>query len=177
MNSAANIGYTEMDSPIGTLVVAATDAGVCHIEFGSMEEHREELEAWSARWVKTRTWIRRDEELADVREQLEAYFRGDRRRFDVRLDLRGTAFQRKVWAALCEIPYGSTVSYKEIGQRIGNAKAVRAVGGANHCNPVPIIVPCHRVIGADGSLVGYGGGLHIKKYLLELEAPHEIRGH
>jgi methylated-DNA-[protein]-cysteine S-methyltransferase len=95
---------------------------------------------------------------------------GQRKTFELTLAFEGTEFQKKVWTALCSIPYGQTISYKELAERIGNPKAVRAVGAANGANPIPIIVPCHRVIGSDGSLTGFGGGLPLKKRLLELES-------
>jgi methylated-DNA-[protein]-cysteine S-methyltransferase len=114
-------------------------------------------------------WVRDAQAFDEAAGQLHQYFRGERSRFDVKLDLKGTPFQVKVWQALSQIPYGSVCSYKDIGQAVESTKAVRAVGGANNRNPVPIIVPCHRVIGANGLLVGYGGGLHIKTYLLQLE--------
>ena len=113
--------------------------------------------------------VRETELLSEARAQLLAYFSGERRTFTLPLAPAGTAFQRRVWRALCEIPYGETVSYKEVAQRIGNEKAARAVGRANNRNPLPIIIPCHRVIGASGALVGYGGGLGIKEKLLALE--------
>jgi len=100
---------------------------------------------------------------------LAEYFDGKRRRFDLPVDLYGTPFQLRVWRELKKIPYGEVRSYKELARAIGSPKAVRAVGGANNKNPVPILVPCHRVIGSNGSLVGYGGGLSIKEYLLKLE--------
>jgi O-6-methylguanine DNA methyltransferase len=167
------IYYSEMESPIGTLVLGATTKGLCQIEFGNMADSQQKLVVWSRRWMQTERWIPDGDKLAPAREQLEQYFRGERKQFELILDLRGTLFQQKVWTALAVIPYGSTASYKDIGQQIGQASAVRAVGGANHCNPIPIIVPCHRVIGADGTMVGYGGGLHIKKHLLGLEG-HEV---
>ena len=102
-------------------------------------------------------------------KQLEEYFAGERKTFDVPLDLWGTPFQQEVWKALLQIPYGETRSYQDIAQSVGNPKAVRAVGGANGRNPVPVIVPCHRVIRSDGNLGGYGGGLDIKRDLLDLE--------
>lgn len=102
-------------------------------------------------------------------QQLEEYFRGERKDFDLPLDLRGTPFQLAIWEALTTIPYGETRSYKEIAQQINNPKACRAVGLANNRNPVSIVVPCHRVIGSNGKLVGYGGGLAIKERLLEIE--------
>lgn len=107
--------------------------------------------------------------LEEARRQLDEYFKGGRQEFSVRLDLRGTEFQRKVWAELRKIPFGQTRSYGEIARACGRGGAARAVGGANHMNPVVILVPCHRVIGADGSLTGFGGGLWRKKWLLEHE--------
>lgn len=107
--------------------------------------------------------------LKEAARQLKSYFAGELKEFSLPLAPEGTAFMKQVWAALCEIPYGKTASYKDIAEKIGRPKAARAVGLANNRNPIPIIIPCHRVIGADGSLVGYGGGLDIKKRLLELE--------
>ncbi len=114
-----------------------------------------------------------------VFRQLDEYFAGARRSFDFPYRLHGTLFQEKVWAALREIPYGETRSYKDIAEAIGHPRAFRAVGMANHANPVFIAVPCHRVIGADGSLVGYGGGLEMKTALLELEKKYcaEVEAH
>ena len=113
--------------------------------------------------------IRETEVLKTAGKQLLEYFTGRRKNFGLPLAPAGTEFQRRVWQALCHIPYGETVSYKEIAKKINNDKATRAVGMANHRNPIPIFIPCHRVIGANGKLVGYGGGLEIKKALLELE--------
>jgi len=104
--------------------------------------------------------------------QLSEYFDGKRKEFNLPLQMQGTEFQRKIWSALKEIPYGETCSYKDLAIKIGSPKAVRAVGGANHNNPFIIVVPCHRVIGASGKLVGYGGGLEMKQLLLELERKH-----
>lgn len=107
--------------------------------------------------------------LDEAAKQLEEYFRGQRQKFDLPLNPQGTTFQKKVWEALCQIPYGETRSYKDVANMIGNPKACRAVGGANNKNPIMIVVPCHRVIGANGKLIGYDGGLELKKYLLNLE--------
>jgi methylated-DNA-[protein]-cysteine S-methyltransferase len=112
---------------------------------------------------------RDDDALADAATQLSEYFSRARQSFDLDLALRGTAFQTKVWAELAEIPYGATATYGEIAARVGNAKASRAVGMANNRNPIALIIPCHRVIGASGKLVGYGGGLPAKEFLLALE--------
>jgi O-6-methylguanine DNA methyltransferase len=166
------IVYAEMESPIGPLVVAATERGICHIDFGAFRDGEPELRRWSRRWLDADRWVRDEDALRDAVRQLSLYFAGERKTFDLPLDLRGTPFQLRVWNALLEVGYGRTASYKEIGRRIGAEKAVRAVGGANNRNPVPIIVPCHRIVGSDGSLVGYGGGLHIKSFLLKLEESH-----
>ncbi|NLM73573.1 MAG: methylated-DNA--[protein]-cysteine S-methyltransferase [Clostridiaceae bacterium] len=107
--------------------------------------------------------------LKEAAKQLEEYFAGKRKTFDLPLSPKGTDFQRKVWDVLTRIPYGETLSYGDVAKKIGNPKACRAVGMANNKNPIPIIIPCHRVIGSSGKLVGYGGGLHIKEKLLELE--------
>jgi methylated-DNA-[protein]-cysteine S-methyltransferase len=108
--------------------------------------------------------------LDEGKKQLEEYFDGKRQEFSLPLHLEGTTFQKKVWQALQEIPYGATKSYQEVAVNVGNKNSVRAVGGANHHNPISIIVPCHRVIGKNGTLVGYGGGLDVKAFLLGLEA-------
>lgn len=113
--------------------------------------------------------VRKTELLAEASQQLLEYFSGKRRVFTLPLAPAGTGFQRRVWQALCRIPYGETVSYQAVARAIGNEKAVRAVGQANHRNPIPIIIPCHRVIGKGGALVGYGGGLKIKETLLAME--------
>jgi len=151
--------YTEIQSPIGGIVLAGDDQGLRHIRFlGGTPPERLEPE-----WRQDRAG------LATVVEQLEAYFAGELRDFDLVLAPRGTAFQECVWRALAEIPYGHTISYGKLAERIGRAGSSRAVGSANGRNPLPIVLPCHRVIGSDGSLTGYGGGLPIKKALLELE--------
>ncbi|MBX5444189.1 MAG: methylated-DNA--[protein]-cysteine S-methyltransferase [Sphaerobacter sp.] len=108
--------------------------------------------------------------VEQAREELTAYFEGRLQRFTVPLDPVGTAFQRRVWAEVAAIPYGETATYRQIAERIGNPRAVRAVGAANGANPLAIIIPCHRVVGSDGSLTGYGGGLAVKRALLDLEA-------
>lgn len=148
-----------MDSPIGTLTLVADGAGLCSIDFPPPASPPPGV-AW------------RDGDggvLADARSQLEEYFAGTRRDFDLRLSPHGTDFQRQVWAALAAIPYGRTWSYRDIAHRIGRPTATRAVGAANGRNPLPIVVPCHRVIGANGTLTGFGGGLPIKAFLLRLE--------
>lgn len=150
--------YRIVDSPIGPLTLAGRDDCLSHLRM--VDQTYEPNRAG---------WERNDAAFPDAAEQLLAYFAGDCTEFELRLDMAGTAFQRRVWDALLTIPYGQTRSYGEIARQIGAAGASRAVGLANGRNPVGIIVPCHRVIGTNGSLTGYGGGLARKKVLLELE--------
>jgi methylated-DNA-[protein]-cysteine S-methyltransferase len=148
--------YTTIRSPIGELMLAGDERGLARLEMAPFS-----IDA---------AWERDDDHFADVFRQLGEYFAGDRHEFELELALAGNPFELEVWAALLEIPYGETVSYGEIARGIGHPDAPRAVGVANGRNPVAVIVPCHRVIGADGSLTGYGGGLDRKRFLLELES-------
>jgi len=144
-----------ISSPIGALLIGASSEGLAEVSF------KHDLGA---------DMTREPNAILDACEaQLGEYFDGKRLSFDVPLDLRGTPFQLSVWRALLLIPCGQTWSYGQVARQIGREKAARAIGGANHNNPVAIIVPCHRVIGGDGKLVGYGGGIHIKQWLLEHE--------
>jgi len=156
--------FTEHASPLGTLLLAASGRGLCGLYF---EEHKY--------FDGPRDWQRNDQHalLRDTASQLDEYFAGHRAGFNLALDLRGTPFQQAVWRALLALPYGATSHYGEIARRIDNPKAIRAAGTAIGRNPVSIIVPCHRVLGATGELSGYAGGLERKRYLLDLE--HEPR--
>jgi len=158
--------YCDYKSPLGTLYIAATEKGVCKIAFpGRCEKD-------FIPWMNNHFSICErniNPVLHQAITQLDEYFQGQRKVFEVPLDLIGTDFQKKVWEELIHIPYGTVVTYRYIAERIGNPKASRAVGGANNKNPVPIIIPCHRVIGRNGSLVGYAAGLEIKERLLKLE--------
>ena len=145
-----------LESPVGPLTLQAEDGALTAILFG---DRRKGLPG-------------DDPVLEQAVGELMEYFTGYRREFTVPVHMRGTVFQREVWAALCEIPYGATASYGDIARRIGRPRACRAVGMANHRNPVPIIVPCHRVIGSSGALTGYGGGLPVKSFLLAWEKEH-----
>lgn len=148
---------------------------IYHSPFGNMELSYEEDGVISLQMAKEGTKGKAPFGLAlKVFRELDEYFQGRRRTFDFPCRTHGTAFQEKVWAALREIPYGETRSYRDIAEAIGHPKAYRAVGMANNANPLFIIIPCHRVIGADGSLTGYGGGLPMKKALLMLEKKHGI---
>ncbi len=151
--------YTVMDSPVGPLLLVGSPAGLAEIRF--TPEGR--IPAPEPGWTHD------PEAFKDVVAQLRDYFAGERQEFSLTLDPHGTPFQREVWAALQTIPYGVTITYGELARRIGKPNAVRAVGAANGQNPLPIVIPCHRVIGSDGSLTGYGGGLPIKRALLDLE--------
>ena len=159
MTTTTTITTTTMDSPVGTLTLTAVDGRLTGLHMDG-QRHAPSTSA---------DWERDDAGLAAIVEQLEAYFAGSRATFDVPLDLAGTDFQRRVWAGLLEIPYGETTSYGELARRVGRPGASRAVGLANGRNPVAIIVPCHRVIGANGTLTGYGGGLDRKVWLLDHE--------
>jgi len=144
------------DSPIGILELSATKKGLCGLYFVDEKKSAE----------KSSRILRR------TARQLDKYFKGKRERFKISLDIQGTAFQQKVWKELLKIPYGSTKSYLDIAKHLGDPKAIRAVGSANGKNKISIIIPCHRVIGDDGSMVGYGGGIWRKKWLLEHEAKY-----
>ena len=163
---ATTLYFTEFSSPIGTIQLRGTDAALTGV---FMEEHRHQP-------ARPREAVRDDGPLRTARCELEAYFAGERREFSLALAPAGTPFQQRVWQALREIPYGATISYGELARRIGQPRAVRAVGLANGRNPLSIIVPCHRVIGADGTLTGYGGGLARKRFLLALESGAEREG-
>ena len=141
-----------VDTPLGRMYISSDGENITGLRFGSCESETP------------------DAVLMKAKAELQEYFAGQRKSFDLPLKPEGTPFQQSVWRALCEIPYGETASYGQIAERIGNKKACRAVGMANNRNPIAIIIPCHRVIGAGGKLTGYAGGLDKKEFLLELEA-------
>ncbi len=157
---------TYLDSPLGALLVSRDEEGITGLCLPSGKHRRDPDPRWE----------RDDNAFADVRDQLAAYFAGERTEFDLLLHLVGTDFQLSAWAALRRIPYGQTRSYREQAEAIGAPNASRAVGAANGRNPISIVVPCHRVIGADGSLTGYGGGIEAKRWLLDHECDHATRG-
>ena len=162
--------YGFLTTPVGRLLVARDPEGVRRIHFNGPRKGP----AQAGPYVRTGDaprpgWERHDRAFDDVATQLTEYFEGHRRTFELPLAPEGTPFQMRVWNALREIPYGETISYGELAARIGDRSASRAVGLANGSNPLPIVIPCHRVIGANGKLTGYGGGLPIKQQLLTLE--------
>jgi methylated-DNA-[protein]-cysteine S-methyltransferase len=155
--------YSQHNSPIGPLNIAVSERGLMLLEFDRGQFPPQNGKFVNALWKESAK-----KTIASVR-QLKEYFARQRRSFTVPLDLRGTSFQKRCWQALLEIPYGETRTYAEMARAIGHPQAFRAVGMANHDNPVAVIVPCHRVIASDGTLGGYGGGLRIKQRLLDLE--------
>lgn len=165
---------TTIESPVGELTLTATDEGLTGVYFerGSHPPSERDVS----------TWVRDDGArgrasavLAEAKAQLASYFAGERTTFDLPLAPRGTDFQQRVWTELRAIAFGATTSYGDIARKIGAPKAVRAVGAANGRNPLPIIVPCHRVVGSDGSLTGFGGGIEKKQWLLQHEGAFEAR--
>ncbi|MBX9677727.1 MAG: methylated-DNA--[protein]-cysteine S-methyltransferase [Gemmataceae bacterium] len=149
--------YMTIPSPIGTLMLVGDETALKQIRFGREAE------------TVPADWVRDDEALREARRQLEEYFRGERTEFDLPLAPEGTVFQKRVWQALLAVEYGASACYQEIAHALGNPTGARAVGLANSRNPLPIVIPCHRIIGKSGTLVGYAGGLEIKKFLLAHE--------
>jgi methylated-DNA-[protein]-cysteine S-methyltransferase len=157
----ASISYLKMKSPLGDLYLLEKNQKLAAIYF----EHD-----WK-NYFKTQSDIEESKEkvLVETKKQLDEYFKGKRKKFEIPMQLEGTPFQIQAWKTLLKIPFGKTVSYKEQAQMAGKTKAIRAIGSANGCNQIPIIIPCHRVVASDGGLGGYSGGLKIKEYLLALE--------
>src|SRR5690348_10312155 len=158
------LAYTTIDSPVGPLLMAGGQDGLHLLHFMTGRRPKS----------PDRTWTEDKKPFKEVIHQLKAYFAGKLKDFDVPLVLHGTDFQLLVWRRLQKIPYGETVSYGQIARELGNPEASRAVGLANGSNPIPIIVPCHRVIGSNGNLTGFGGGLPVKEKLLALESKQKI---
>ncbi|MFD1037598.1 methylated-DNA--[protein]-cysteine S-methyltransferase [Virgibacillus byunsanensis] len=163
--------YDEMDSPIGTLLLVSDGEKVVRIEFGALANLTDKTKKWLGTHFGEPIFVQHPEKVRQAKDELMEYFAGKRKEFTVDFSYHGTPFQKKVWQALFrKIPYGETKTYKDIAVAAGNPKAVRAVGGAVNRNPFSIVVPCHRVIGTNGKMVGYGGGLDKKEYLLDHEA-------
>ncbi len=164
--TASTTRFTHVESPVGELLVTVDAAGrLTRLRFPDRTSAQPERTP-----AQPAAWIHDEAPFAELRRQLGAYFAGELENFELELAPSGTPFQLDVWQALCAIPYGTTASYGEIARAVGQPGAARAIGGANNRNPIAIVVPCHRVIGASGSLTGYGGGLDRKRLLLELEA-------
>jgi methylated-DNA-[protein]-cysteine S-methyltransferase len=158
--------FSALDTPIGRLLLVSRRAD--HLSGIYMEDHARGP-------LHDAAWIQDEARFSDVRRQLGEYFAGVRTKFTLPLALEGTPFQKSVWSVLLEIPYGATISYAELAKRVGTPRAARAVGGANARNPISIVVPCHRVVGADGALTGYAGGEERKRWLLDFERQRATR--
>ena len=159
--------YTQIDSPIGPVWIAATPTGICAVGLGNGQPGG--FFSWLSDHVDSEPPREDPRALAAAANQFSEYFSGTRREFDLPLHIRGTGFRKAVWAKVALIPYGTTTTYGEIARRIGKPDAARAVGGAVGANPVPVLIPCHRVIGVGSKLTGYGGGVKTKVALLRLE--------
>lgn len=160
------IYYFEMITPIGMLKLYSTKKGLCYLQLPSMKNKK------AVNWLEnnySKNISFENKVDNNIQNQLQKYFSGSSKRFNLKFDIKGTEFQKKVWKELKKIPFGKTISYKTIAQRIGSKNSYRAVGNANGKNPIAIIIPCHRVIANNGKLGGYSGGLKIKNYLLNLE--------
>jgi len=161
-----NIQYYK--TKIGELVLGSFNGKLCFLDF-RYRKMRKSVDERIKNGLKAEFIEREDEVIAKTKKQLDEYLAGDRKEFDIPLLMVGTDFQKKVWNALLQVPYGSTLSYLQLAKNINNEKAVRAVASANGANSIGVIIPCHRIIGSDGKLVGYAGGLSVKKRLLKLE--------
>ena len=165
------IYYSSFDSSfLKKVFVASTERGICMVDY--LKSEKAFLKRLKRRFPDE--IIRDDQKNKEVMSQLKKYLKGELKRFGCKLDLKGTSFQKKVWSALAKIPYGETRSYKEIAEAIGHPKAFRAVGNANGCNSIPLIIPCHRVIESKGGLGGFGHGIKVKKELLRFEKAHGL---
>ena len=174
MNKDKNIvNITHIEIDLGIMIAVATDKGICMFEFSDYKlielELRQLTTSFKAPFVQGE-----NPHFDTLRKQLNEYFKGERKDFDIPLDLVGTEFQKQVWLSLLKIPYGCTTSYAKQAELVGRPSAVRAVANANGKNKISIILPCHRVIGSDGSLTGYGGGIWRKKKLLEFEKKNTL---
>jgi len=167
------VHVAEVELPLGSVRLAATAQGMCRLAFPG--EPDSAFDAWLKRWCVGGVVRENAEPFAALREQLYAYCAGELRAFDAPLDLRATPFQRRVLERVGQIPYGQTTTYGQIAAELGEPNLARAVGAANGANPLPLLIPCHRVVGSDGSLVGFGGGMALKRWLLQLEG-HALLG-
>lgn len=159
----------KIETPVGTLLAAASKQGLCLLEFADVEDRLNRHVSQLEKNLKTTMSEGESEVIQQLKNELTEYFNGERKTFDVALDYRGTAFQEDSWKALLQIPYGETRSYKQQAIAINKPTAVRAVAGANNRNKISIVIPCHRVIGKNGSMTGYGGEVWRKEFLLKLE--------
>ena len=155
---------TQIESPIGPITILQSNKGVMKIEYKQLDNYINDTESKNVAYEII------SPEVSTAAKQITEYFNGLRKTFDVSLDIAGTDFQKKVWQAMLTIPFGHPLTYKDIAIKVGSPKGCRAVGQACGANPIPIIIPCHRVVGANNSMGGYSGGIHIKQYLLSFES-------
>ncbi|MBM7551229.1 methylated-DNA--[protein]-cysteine S-methyltransferase [Thalassobacillus pellis] len=175
MGKRSFLYYDELETPIGPITVIADEKGLCRADFGNYDHLARHHHIWAKKYYLCPEFVRDEEKMREIVKEFIEYFQGEREHFSIDFHFHGTPFQQKVWNALYEeIPYGETRSYKEIARAIQAPKAIRAVGGAVNRNPLTIIIPCHRVIGTNGKLVGYNGGLDKKRHLLDLESPQMV---
>ncbi|MDG6882418.1 Methylated-DNA--protein-cysteine methyltransferase, constitutive [Phocoenobacter uteri] len=165
---------TTLTTPLGKMIACATEQGVCLLEF-SDKAILEKSNLLLQKRFNQQIIDGKNNHLIQLEQELGEYFNGQRKQFNVKLDIVGTAFQKSVWQVLQSIEYGSTISYQAQSEQLGNPKAIRAVASANGANLISIIIPCHRVIGKNGSLTGYAGGLERKKWLIEFEQKHKVK--
>jgi methylated-DNA-[protein]-cysteine S-methyltransferase len=168
-----HIGWTMIEVDGLQLWLAASGQGLCYV--GLPNSSHEAMEKWVNKHYPGQPFVQHDDRFITIREQLAEYLAGDRQTFEISLDFRGTPFQISVWQTLQQIPYGEVWSYGQVAKALNHPKAVRAVGAANGQNPIPIVVPCHRVIGSNGTLTGFRGGLRLKERLLQVEGVHEYK--
>jgi methylated-DNA-[protein]-cysteine S-methyltransferase len=176
IHTKTTIWWTQLSMPFfqhRPFYIAATEQGLLAVQWP--DEPFVSLQHWATKHISDAEWVEDPQRLSDYVEQLQQYLHGERQHFTLPLDLRGTPFRQRVWQALQQIPFGETCSYADIAALIGQPSAVRAVGGALGANPVPLVVPCHRVIGKNGTLTGFGGGLPRKRQLLQLEGYTELK--
>lgn len=162
--------YSEVDTPVGTMVISIFNNQVVRIDFGTFKERKSQYEAWAKKHFHVVGWQENKEKIAHIAQEIQQYFAGERTKFTFNYVLYGTEFQMDVWHYLVsDIGFGTLQTYKDVAEGVQRPKAARAVGGAVNKNPLSIVIPCHRVVGSSGALVGYGGGLNKKEALLQLE--------
>ncbi|RWZ55328.1 methylated-DNA--[protein]-cysteine S-methyltransferase [Halobacillus fulvus] len=180
MNHRSLLYYDTFETPLGLMTIVVNDEGVCRIDYGKFEDRIAFYQAWKKKHFLKGEFVYEPEHeyVVQTKNELNEYFKGEKAVFTLPLNCYGTDFQRKVWRSLLHgIPFGETRSYKDIAAEMKSPKAIRAVGGAVNQNPFSIVVPCHRVIGSNGKLVGYAGGIEKKQHLLEFEKEHAAVPH
>lgn len=167
----SSLYYETIETPAGKMTILSSRSKILRIDFGSLDQVREKAKLWFQKYFEDASFEDGSDLTQEASQQLQAYFKKERKTFSLPIELHGTVFQKQVWQSIeRRLAYGEIWTYKQVGQEIENVKAVRAIGGALNKNPISIVIPCHRVIGSSGKLVGYGGGLDKKEFLLGLES-------